>query len=467
MKKINLLLKLNNFAAYFLFSLALGPLVQASAFNESDELTLTQLFTLPKPTLPSVFPVVHASPSTDQFDEDTPQRERYKKPRLGKKHKSPLIQGNTEEGDDSESSMSSLDAATGSSSSSQDEENIPVDFNLSSLPTFSPLRPQPLTCFSPFTPKTLSDFKRKRIDPETYKEVVLCLFQSPQRRPLSIPHTLPTVRNEKIQQALLQKKFFCQQALIEAGNGHKLRSQTPSDIVVHGKRRPALVLSHQVGVVEEPRETREARIAREKQQTKLIKQARQHQFALTNPDAVSKESAQISLYICYLSLRKQKVDPDNLRDTLIRKAEIEDVVDDLFKDETAPDLEENQATYWRLEISGYVIFMPTFFDYTTKDTFTGESGLDRMRRCLAPFDPHGDSTHLHHATLYDKKTHHTTSYLIAMSHAEHESHHSGLHFTDTHYWMPKAPVDRNLFGHAKKEIYPAVADFIEKRLSHQ
>ncbi|MBA4750314.1 MAG: hypothetical protein H2057_06835 [Alphaproteobacteria bacterium] len=468
MQTRNTLFKFNNLFVALFLSCPLGILAHASSFEHEKGFSFEKLATTTKQTTSQETILISLlSSSEDSFGETSPVKKRSKRRRY---HAPPALSCAAEfpksDDEDPASFGSSMDA-TASSSSSANDENEPRDLNALPTPVSTPLKTKHILAFSPFTPRTQRDFKRNHVDSEQYQEVVLALFCSPQKREPSIPKNLPTIRSEKVRDALLHKEYFCQQALIEAGVGVSLRSKVPSSLKVHGKKRPAIMLTHKVGIIEEPKETRDARITREKQQIKLMKKAREQQFSLTKPDAASKEDAQIRLYTTYLTLRKNKVDPHNKKSTLIRKKELEDVIDALFKTDDDLDLENNHPTYWRFKISGYVVFVPTFFDYTTTDDFSGESGLDRLRRGLSVFDPHGGTANAHHGTLYDNRTHDTTSYLIFMSETAHQTYHGALHFTDTHYWMPKEPVDRNLFNHGKKEIYPVLADLIEKRLSNQ
>jgi hypothetical protein len=464
MQTRNTLFKINNILLALLLSFPLGAVVHASSFEHEKASSFKHPATTPtRASSQNTIMISFLSSSEDSFDEISPVKKRSKRRRYHTPPSLSLTRESSKSDDEDSGSFASSMDATSSSSPSANDENEPRDLNVPTTPISTPLKKQSALVFSPFTPRTQLDFKRNHVDSERYQDVVLALFHSPQSRPLSLPDTLPTIRSDKVREELLHKNFFCQQALIEAQQGIPLRSKVPSSLKVHGKKRPAIVLTHKVGIVEEPLEAKEERRARRKQQKELLQQVRKAQLASIKPDALSKEDDQIALYVSYLTLRKQKVDLHNKKATLIRKSEIEEIVDELFKEQGTL----NQATYWRLEIAGYVVLIPTYFDYLTPDDLSGQNGLERMRQFLAPIGPDGNSCHLHHLTLYDHKTHKTVSYLILITQTAHQTYDAGLHFTEKDYWMPKEPVNRNLFTGGKKEIYPAVADHIEECLSQQ
>lgn len=461
MQTRNTLFKLRNLLILLLLSFPLGILAHASSFDHEKGSSFAQSAT--KPRKNNIILISLISSSEDSFDEISPVKKRAKKRRYHTPHSLSLTRESSKSDDEDSGSFASSMDATSSSASYANDENEPRDLNVLTTPVSTPVKKQSALVFSPFTPRTQSDFKKNHVDSERYQEVVLALFHSPQSRPPFVPPSLPTIRSEEVRKDLLHNRCICQQALIEAQEGIPLRSKVPSSLKVHGKKRPAIVLTHKVGIVEEPLEVKGERRARRKQQKELLQQVRKAQFASTKPDALSIEHGQIALYTSYLTLRKQKVDLHNKKVTLIRKAEIEEIVDELFKEQGTL----NQATYWRLEIADYVVFIPTFFDYLTPDDFSGQNGLDRMRQFLAPIGPDGNSCHLHHLTLYDQRTHKTISYLLLTTQTAHQTFDAELHFTNKDYWMPKEPVNRNLFTGGKKEIYPAVADHIEGCLSQQ
>ncbi|MBA4117450.1 MAG: hypothetical protein C0514_00945 [Candidatus Puniceispirillum sp.] len=298
-----------------------------------------------------------------------------------------------------------------------------------------------------FTPSTSQNMRKFGVSPRRLTYATEQALLTPTKRNADAPH-VPAIRSQGVRERIASYEVIPFDLFMAATkDAIWTRSLIPAHLPISGKDAPLVDLHASVSHPEESFETLEETLARRVRQRALLARVR-HERSLSIASQSQSEESSLALeertvreFTDYLSLRRAQVDSLGR----MRRAELEEVFTSVF-----------QSTYMSFDHEGYTVwYNPALLNLDAE--IEGETNLERLECGRCPIGSDGESMNLHHVTHYDAWTHNTTSYLVLLHHTTHlETFHGDLHFESSEYYLPRTPVDRNLFNSARPLILEAL-----------
>lgn len=304
--------------------------------------------------------------------------------------------------------------------------------------------------FPDYSPKTKVSLWGQGVNPDVLCSSIRSMLYSPEKQKDLTSVRDPNTRLKLINKEMVPSPCVRKSKTVLKSKKHPrviTRSKFPKKLHFGDREAvPVVHLKPGVSKAVEPKEQEEERIARRRNQRKILQEARTAQLGQKGEDAWSHEESTLNLFVKYLDLRKE--DP-----TKIRKKEIEEILNEIL----------SSSGYQSIQYENYVVWFcvkTMFLGVENQDT--GLTNFDAIGLGRPPQGFDGKSMHLHHGTLFDGATHNTKSYLILLSNTAHsEKFAAALHFSSKFYWKPKEPVDRLLFDPRRPHIFKKIASAVE------